>query len=128
MLFSSPPKATVQRLDLCLRRMGAGSVTSTSPQEHLAVTMHSHDGVVASMGDFAVVKQEIIHCAAEDFEGFLVVFHDGLVWRVGAGHHKRWVADLVEEHVMQASVGQHDADVMQVRRNQRRKVVVSVFV
>ncbi len=71
------------------------------------------------MGDFAVVKQEIIDCFAEDFEGCVVVFYDGLVCWVGAGHHKRCVGDLVEEHVVQASVGQHDADVVQVWSDQR---------
>ena len=79
--------------------------------------MDTHDGVVASVGDFAVVKQEIIDCSAEDFEGGIVVFDYGLVGWVGAGHNKRCIGDLVKEHVVQARVGQHDADVVQMRRH-----------
>ncbi len=79
--------------------------------------MKAPNRVVASVGDLAVVKQEIINGSAENFQGGFVVFYDGLVGRVGACHHERFVFDLVEEHVVQTSVGQHDTDVVQVGRN-----------
>ena len=90
--------------------------------------MDTHNRVVTSMGDFAVMKQKIIHCATQSFESFLIVINDGLVRGVCACHHKRGVINLVEEHVVQASVGKHDADIMQVRGSQRRKIVACAFV
>ena len=45
----------------------------------------------------------------------VVVFYDGLIGWVGAGHNKRCIRDFVKEHVVQACVGQHDADIVQVR-------------
>ena len=78
------------------------------------VAVYSQNGVVASVSYSAVVKQEVINSPTQCLQCLVIVFHDGLVWRVSARHHKRRVINTVEEHVVQARVGQHDADVVQV--------------
>ncbi len=88
----------------------------------------ARDAVVASVGYFSVVKKEKVDGTAEDFNGCVVVFNYGLIWRVCASHHKRQVWNMVKEHVMQRCVWQHGADVVEMRRNQRREIIVLALV
>ena len=66
-LFSSPPKATTQRLDFCFKPDWCWRVTTASPKKHLAADMNTHDRVVTAVRNLAVMEQEIINSFAERF-------------------------------------------------------------
>ena len=48
------------------------------------------------MGDYAVVKQEVVHGTAQDADGFLIALDYWFIGRVRRSHNKGSVRDLVK--------------------------------
>ncbi len=88
---------------------GHGHVAPRAPEEGRAPVHHAHHGVIAPSPDAPVVHEQVVGHAAQLAEGALVVRDHGLARHVGRGHHERQDTRVVEQEVVDARVGQHDA-------------------
>ncbi|KAF5054784.1 hypothetical protein DSECCO2_384550 [anaerobic digester metagenome] len=97
------------------------------PADELGRVAHGADhGVVAADEDVAVVQEEGVGDGPEPAQGLAVAQADGLGAHVARGHDQgrrpgRRCGQLLEEHVVQRRVGQHDAQKVRVRRQPRRE-------